>query len=145
MPSSENYSAMQLGLLDGMWTSSGSFSAYRIYEVAKYYVSPEDYSYYFTIEPIAISMKSWNKLTPEQQKIMTEVGASLEPAALEGAKKEDVRVAKLFADKGVKVEKLSESEWQKWRAWFAKHSLEKFKKEIPGGEELIRDSTRATK
>lgn len=145
MPSSENYSAMQLGLLDGMWTSSGSFGAYRIYEVAKYYVSPEDFSVYFTIEPIAISMKTWNKLSPEQQKIMLEVGASLEQAALEGAKREDSRVAKLFADKGVKVEKMSEVDWKNWQAWFAQHSFTKFAKDIPGGEELIRDSSRFTK
>lgn len=145
MPSSENYSAMQLGLLDGMWTSSGSFGAYRMYEVAKYYVSPEDFSVFFTIEPIAISMKTWNKLSPEQQKIMTEVGASLEQAALDGAKKEDSRVAKLFADKGVKVEKMSEADWKTWQAWFAQHSFAKFRKDIPGGEELIGDSARPAK
>src|SRR6202012_2940254 len=86
MASSETYSAMQLGLLDGLWTSSGTFGSYRIYEVAKYYDSPEDYSIYFTIEPIAISMKTWNKLTPEQQKILTDVGQSLEQSAFEGAK-----------------------------------------------------------
>lgn len=140
MPSSENYSAMQLGLLDAMWTSSGSFGAYRLYEVAKYYVSPEDYSVYFTIEPIAISMQTWKKLTPEQQKILVDVGASLEQAALEGAKNEDRRVAKLFADKGVKVEKMTLDTWKQWQAWFREHSFEKFKKDIPGGEQLLQQS-----
>ncbi|HJV84974.1 MAG TPA: TRAP transporter substrate-binding protein DctP [Noviherbaspirillum sp.] len=140
MPSSENYSALQLGLLDGMWTSSGSFGAYRINEVAKYYVSPEDYSVYYTIEPIAISMRTWKKLTPDQQKILSEVGASLEQSALEGAKHEDVRVTKLFADKGVKVEKMTLDDWKKWQAWFAQHSFEKFKKDIPNGEQLLQQA-----
>ncbi len=140
MPSSENYSAIQLGLLDAVWTSSGSFGAYRIYEVAKHYVSPEDYSIFFTIEPIAISMKSWNKLTPEQQKILLEVGASLEQAALEGAKNEDRRVAKLFADNGVEVEKLTAEAWNQWQTLFREVSFEKFRKDIPGGDELLRQA-----
>jgi TRAP-type C4-dicarboxylate transport system substrate-binding protein len=138
MPSSENYSAMQTGLLDGMWTSSGSFGAYRMYEVAKFYNSPENYSVYFTIEPIAISMKTWNKLSPEQQKILVEVGQSLEPAALEGAKHEDKRVAELFAKNGVKVEKMTEASWKKWQDWFRQYSFEKFKADVPGGEELLK-------
>jgi len=137
MPSSENYNAMQLGLLDGMWTSSGSFGAYRMYEVAKFYNSPEDYSVYFTIEPIAISMKTWNKLTPEQQKILVEVGQSLEQSALEGAKNEDRRVAELFAKNGVKVEKMTEASWKKWQAWFQKHAFERFKADVAGGEALL--------
>ncbi len=83
MASSESYSAMQLGLLDAVWTSSGTFGSYRLYEVSKFYNSPEDYSVYFTIEPIAISMKTWNKLTPEQQKIIIDVGKSLEQKAFE--------------------------------------------------------------
>jgi TRAP-type C4-dicarboxylate transport system substrate-binding protein len=107
MPSSDVYNAMQLGLLDAMWTSSSSFGAFRLYEVSKGYTSPEDYSVYFTIEPIAISMKTWNKLTPEQQKLLSEVGASLEEESLAGAKAEDARVAKEFADHGVKVSKMT--------------------------------------
>jgi TRAP-type C4-dicarboxylate transport system substrate-binding protein len=142
MPSSENYSAMQTGLLDGMWTSSGSFGAFRMYEVAKFYSSPEDFSVYFTIEPIAISMKTWNKLSPEQQKILLEVGQSLEQAALEGAKHEDTRVAQLFANQGAKVEKMSEAAWKKWQAWFQQYSFEKFKADIPDGEALLNAATR---
>ena len=100
MSSTESYSAMQLGVLDGVWTSSGTFGSYRLYEVSKYYNSPEDYSVYFTIEPIAISMRTWKKLTPEQQKIITEVGESLEQKAFDSAVADDKRVAGLFAQAG---------------------------------------------
>jgi len=138
MPSSETYNGMQLGLLEGLWTSSGSFGAYRMYEVAKFYTSPEDYSVYFTIEPITISMKTWNKLTPEQQKILVEVGQSLEQSALEGAKREDKRVAEVFAKNGVKVEKMTEASWIKWQEWFRRYGFEKFKTDVPDGEELLK-------
>jgi TRAP-type C4-dicarboxylate transport system substrate-binding protein len=137
MPSSENYSAMQLGLLDAMWTSSSSFGAYRLYEVSKFYVSPEKYSIYYTIEPIAISMKTWNKLTPAQQKILTEVGSSLEQSALEGAREEDRRVAKLFADHGVKVSQMRAEDWNKWHTLFQETAFPKFKQDNPSAAPLL--------
>lgn len=136
MPSSDNYNAMQLGLLDAMWTSSSSFGAYRLYEVSKSYTSPEDYSVYFTIEPITISMKTWKKLTPEQQKILTEVGTSLEEESLKGAKAEDARIAKEFSDKGVEVSKMTLDEWNAWQPLFKK-SHDMFKKDVPQAAEIL--------
>lgn len=138
--SPQTYSAMQLGLLDGLWTSSGTFGSYRLFEVAKYYNSPANYSIYFTIEPIAISMKRWNKLTPEQQKILTEVGHSLEQQAFEAAKADDRRVAKLFADHGVQIHDMTEAEWSQWQGLFQKVSFPKFRAEVPGGAELLDQS-----
>src|ERR1019366_42519 len=141
MPSSELYNAMQLGLVDAIVTSSSSFAAFRLYEVAKYYVSPGDYSMYLTPEPIAISMKTWNKLTPEQQKILAEVGSSLEQFALEGAKKEDLRVAQLFVDQGVKVETLSLADWNRWQALFQEYAFAKFKQDLsPASAALLDES-----
>ncbi|MBP6018191.1 MAG: TRAP transporter substrate-binding protein DctP [Burkholderiaceae bacterium] len=137
MPSSENYSAMQLGLLDSVWTSSSSFGAYRLYEVSKFYVSPEKYSIYYTIEPIAISMKTWNKLSPEQQQILTEVGQSLEQSALEGAREEDARVAKLFSDNNVEVSQMTLDEWNQWHSLFEKHAFSKFKQDNPSSAPLL--------
>ncbi len=136
MPSSDNYNAMQLGLLDAMWTSSSSFGAFRLYEVSKAYTSPEDYSIYFTIEPIAISMKAWEKLTPEQQKILTEVGRSLEQESLAGAKAEDARIAKEFADHGSKVTRMTLDEWNSWQPYFAR-SHERFKADFPQAAPIL--------
>ncbi len=137
MPSSENYNAMQLGLLDAVWTSSSSFGAYRLFEVAKFYTSPEDYSIYFTIEPITISMATWRKLTPDQQRILSETAISLEQFALEGAKNEDKRVAQLFAGNGVKVEKMTLEAWRQWQALFQQHAFDKFKKDVPAAASLL--------
>ena len=135
--SPETYNAMQLGVLDTVWTSSSTFGSLRLYEVAKYYTSPEKLSIFFTIEPICISMKTWNRLTPAQQKILADVGKSLEPGALEGARKEDGRVAKLFADHGVKVEQLSPEAWNEWQKLFQESAFEKFRKDVPNGAQLL--------
>lgn len=137
MSSTEAYSAMQLGLLDGVWTSSGTFGSYRLFEVSKFYNSPEDYSVYFTIEPIAISMKAWKKLTPEQQKILLDVGKSLEQKAFDSAVADDKRVTKLFADAGATIHKMTLDEWQQFRALFQEVSFAKFRNDVPGGGPLL--------
>ena len=144
MASSEIYTAMQRGLLDAVQTSSSSFGAFKLYEVSKYYVSPQDYSNYFTCEPISISMKTWKKLTPEQQKIMEEVGKELEPWALKAAKTEDARVAGLFAKNGCVVEKMTADDYAKWVP-FMKESIQEFKKSVPNGEWLADETLKIYK
>ena len=140
MPSSDTYGAMQRGLLGAIWTSSSSFAAYRMYDVAKYYVSPENYSIFFTIEPIAISMKTWHKLTPAQQKILTQAGHDVEKSALAGAKAEDALVAKDFAKHGVKVQKMKLADWKKWQSLFSKYAFKKFREDVPGGAKLLKEA-----
>ena len=140
MPSSDTYSAMHRGLLQAIWTSSSSFAAYRMYDVAKYYVSPEDYSIFFTIEPICVSMKTWKKLTPAQQQILTQAGHDVEESALAGAKAEDAQVAEDFAKHGVTVKKLTLEDWKQWQQLFSKYAFEKFKKDVPGGAQLLQEA-----
>ncbi len=144
MASSEIYTAMQRGLLDAVQTSSSSFGAYKLYEVSKYYLSPEDYSNYFTCEPITISMHTWKKLTPEQQQIMIEVGRELESFALEGAKKEDGRIAKKFADHGCKVEKMSAEDYKEWRT-LMEGPIKEFRKDVPNGDWLVDETLKLYK
>ena len=144
MASSEVYTAMQRGLVDAMQTSSSSFGAYKLYEVAKYYLSPEDYSDYFTCEPIQISMKTWKKLTPKQQGIMMQVGKEMESFALKGAKAEDARVAKLFADNGCTVEKMTAEDHAEWKV-LMKVSMGEFSKKVPKGQWLLEESLKLYK
>jgi TRAP-type transport system periplasmic protein len=135
--SPETYNAMQLGVLDTVWTSSSTFGSLRLYEVSKFYTSPEKLSIFFTLEPIVVSMKTWERLTPEQQKLFIEVGRSLETQALEAARKEDGRVADLFRKQGVKVEQLTPEAWQQWQKLFQESSFEKFRKDVPNGAQLL--------
>ncbi len=141
MSSTEAYSAMQLGLLDAVWTSSGTFGSYRLYEVSKFYNSPEDYSVYFTIEPIAISMRTWRKLTPEQQAMIMDVGHGLEQKAFDAAVADDRRVAQLFAGAGAKIHKMTLDEWKQFQSLFQDVSFAKFRNDVPGGAALLEKST----
>ena len=67
MPSSEIYTAMQTGVLDGANTSSGSFVSYRIYEQVTCLTAPGANALWFMYEPVLISERSWNSLNEAQQ------------------------------------------------------------------------------
>ncbi len=67
MDLSELYSAMQQGTVDGQENPSAHIYTKRFYEVQKY-ASLTAHAY--APEPMLISMISWKKLTPKQQKIV---------------------------------------------------------------------------
>ena len=67
MPSSEIYTAMQTGVLDATNTSSASFVSYRLYEQVKCLTAPGANALWFMYEPVLMSKKVFDGLTPEQQ------------------------------------------------------------------------------
>ncbi len=69
MDLSELYSAMQQGTVDGQENPSAHIYTKRFYEVQKY-ASLTAHAY--APEPVLISMITWKKLTPKQQKIVQE-------------------------------------------------------------------------
>src|SRR4030042_4690951 len=114
MPSSDIYFALQTGVLDACMTSSSSFESYRLYEQVKYYTSPRITTTWYMFEPLAMSMVTWKKLSPEQQKIVAEVGRDLEKFALEEAIRDDTEVTDLFKTKGVNVHDMTPDEFKVW-------------------------------
>ncbi len=81
--STETYNAMHSGVVDALWTSSASLMSFRLQEVAKYVTTARKYTFWYMFEPLLMSKNTFDKLTPEQQKIVRDVGASLQPYALE--------------------------------------------------------------
>ncbi len=81
MPSSEIYMALQTRVLDACLTSAESFVSYRLYEQLEYFNTPDNYSIWYMCEPLVISMKTWESLPPDQQKIFEEVGLEMEKKA----------------------------------------------------------------
>jgi tripartite ATP-independent transporter DctP family solute receptor len=65
LSATEVYLAMQRGTIDGTLTGATAVVQRKFYEVAKYAtVVPFGYS----AQPVTISMRAWNKLSPEEQK-----------------------------------------------------------------------------
>jgi len=137
MASSEIYSAMSTGVLDAAVTSSTSLISYRLYEVAKAVTTARDKSFWFMFEPLLISKTSWDSLTPAQQKVVMEVGASLEPFAVEGARKDDKLLAEVYGKAGNKVSDMDQAAFDKWLAIAKTTSYKDFAETVPNGKQLL--------
>ena len=90
MATSELFSALQLGTVDGQENATSTFYNNKYYEVNKYYSVTH---HIYTAEPLIMSLDKWNSLTPEQQEI-------IQKAADEACKYErevsDAQVAQLL-------------------------------------------------
>ena len=93
IPSSEVYNALQQGVLDAAVTSSASLMSFRLYEQAKYVTTPRKHTFWFMFEPLLMAKSTFDSLTPEQQKVVREVGASLEKFAVQAARQDDKELA----------------------------------------------------
>jgi TRAP-type C4-dicarboxylate transport system substrate-binding protein len=137
IPSSEIYTAMQTGVLDSAITSTSSFSSYRLHEQVKSFTSPTGgNTFWFMFEPLLIGAKQFERLTPEQQRILEEVGQELQEFAYEASEQDDLRVDQEFKDAGVKVVQMDDASFEKWQAK-AQPVWEDFAKRVDGGKELI--------
>jgi TRAP-type C4-dicarboxylate transport system substrate-binding protein len=137
VPSSEIYSAMQSGVLDAALTSSTSLISFRLHEHAKHVTTARDKTFWFMFEPIMMSKASFDKLTPEQQKVVMEVGASLEKFGMDNAKVDDQKLADVFKQAGDAVNDMNEAAFAKWREVARGSSWKDFEEKVPNGKKLL--------
>ncbi|MDH5518258.1 MAG: TRAP transporter substrate-binding protein DctP [Gammaproteobacteria bacterium] len=137
MPSSEIYTGLQTGVLDGANTSSASLVSYRIYEQVTCLTAPGDNALWVMYEPILISKKTFNSLTKEQQEVMLASAKKAEIFASEGAKKADEKLVETYKAAGVKVVTMTAEQAAMWRAIADKTSYKDFAEKVEGGRELL--------
>lgn len=137
MPSSEIYSGLQTGVLDGANTSSASLVSYRIYEQVKCLTAPGDNALWVMYEPILMSKKTFESLTKKQQALIMKSAKKAEDFAYEGAKQADVKLVDAYKKAGVKVVTMTAEQAAKWRAIADKTSYKNFSEKVKGGRELL--------
>ncbi|AFP31377.1 hypothetical protein MRBBS_2441 [Marinobacter sp. BSs20148] len=137
MPSSEIYTAMQTGVLDGANTSSGSFVSYRIYEQVTCLTAPGANALWFMYEPILISEQSWGKLDEAQQNALMAAADKAEAYFAKEAANLDQKMADVFAENGVEVVNMSPENYQAWLDIAKKSSYKTFAENVPNGQALI--------
>jgi TRAP-type C4-dicarboxylate transport system, periplasmic component len=124
-------------VLDAAVTSSTSLISYRLYEFSKNVTSARDKTFWFMFEPLLISKTAFDGLTPEQQKIIMEVGASLENFGMEESKKDDQRLADVYGKAGAKVHDVNEAAFAKWRAIAQQTAFKDFAGRVKNGQALL--------
>ena len=146
MPSSETYHALATGVIDTMLTSSASFVSYRLYEVLKYINAPRDYAIWFMTENLCMSMETWKKLTPEQQKIVMEVAEWMsENWILQNFQTLDDELIKEFTKAGAEIHYMNQAEFNEWFEFAKKTAWKDFAQTVEGGQELLDLATQAMK
>lgn len=137
MPSSEIYTALQQGVLDGANTSSGSFVSYRIYEQVKCLTPPGDHALWFMYEPILMSKASFAKLNDKQKKAIMAAGQKAEDWFATQAAGLDSKMVDTFKKAGVKVVNMTAEQAAAWRKIANETSYAVFAKKVKGGKALI--------
>jgi TRAP-type C4-dicarboxylate transport system substrate-binding protein len=137
MPSSEIYSAMQTGVLDATNTSSASFVSYRLYEQVKCLTAPGENALWFMYEPVLMSKKVYESLTPEQQKAIMDAGKASEAYFSAEIRKGDDKMVDTFKQANVEVVEMSKQDFDAWLAVAKESSYKKFAEEVEGGDKLI--------
>jgi len=137
MPSSEIYTGMQTGVLDGANTSSGSFVSYRLYEQVECLTEPGDNALWFMYEPILISNQSWEKLNEEQQQALIEAGEAAEEYFAGEAAGLDDKMVEVFEEEGVEVVSMSQEDYDAWLEVAKESSYKTFAENVENGQALI--------
>ena len=137
MPSSEIYSGLQTGVLDGANTSSASLVSYRIYEQVKCLTAPGENALWVMYEPILMSKKTFDSLTKEQRELIMKSAKKAEEFAYEGAKQADIKLVETYKKAGVEVVTMTAEQAAAWRAVADRTSYRKFSEDVKGGRELL--------
>lgn len=101
----DSYVAMQRGTIDATITPTTSAKSYSLQELAETMTTNANFG--TPVYLYGMSTSSWDKLSPEQQAIVTECGAMVEIDANAALDKEDAEVAQSFADAGVDMYELT--------------------------------------
>lgn len=138
IPYSDVYQALQTGVCDGVNGFAVAAAYTMLGDAIKYW-----YNTSYCIESLnyMISLKTWNKLKPADQKIIEEVINRATARSIANAKAEDEKYMNLMRKKGIKVFSYTESElkpladacastWPKLEKNMTKELMDEFKKEL---------------
>jgi TRAP-type C4-dicarboxylate transport system substrate-binding protein len=137
MPSSEIYSGLQTGVLDGAITSSSSLVSYRIYEQVKCLTAPGKNALWVMYEPILMSKESFAKLNPQQQSELMKAASEAEEYAYRASIEADKKLVDAYEKAGVKVVEMTAEQAAMWRKIADVSSYKAFADEVKDGKKSL--------
>ncbi|MEJ2633351.1 MAG: TRAP transporter substrate-binding protein [Acidihalobacter sp.] len=143
MDSSEVYTAIQRGTLDGGVSGLSTIVSRKWYEVTKYITAIH---YCPLVYPTMVNLSWWKSLTPEQRSIISKAAASTEKdtvAHIENGFKRDIAAAKAHGDHIYRPTKAQLAVWKKTAYQF---ELKKYLQEAgPIGKQFVKDASAGQK
>ena len=106
------FNAMQTGVIDGYCMPSNVVTAFKIYEVGKYFTSVNFGS--TVVGVVTINLNSWKKLPKEVQDILVEMGNQLSWDIHKRCVAEEQKAWGIMEKAGVKILNLSQDERARW-------------------------------
>lgn len=137
MPSSEAYTGLQTKVIDGLNTSDASFLSYRVYEQVKCLTPSGDNALWFMYEPILMSSRTFDRLSPEQQDALMAAGKKASEYAYKASADLEQTLINTFKENGVEIAEMNREQWQQWIDLAQKTSYADFANEVPDGKELL--------
>ena len=138
IPYSDLYTALQTGVADAVDGLPPAACYTILKDVTKYWYQ---LNYSIENESYMMSMKTWNKLKPADQKLIADTVAKMAEKSITIAKKDDEKYMDLMRKQGIKVFTYSEKEllpiqkavaatWDKLADTMTKPFMDKFKKAL---------------
>ena len=137
IPSNEVYNALQTGVAEGTDTSTGSFVSFRLQEQVKCVTAPGENALWFMYEPVLMSKRSFNRLTPAQQTALREAGRKSEAYFEAESRGLDDKMVAAFKQAGVEVATMTPEQYDAWIKIAQQSSYKRFAAEVPDGQKLI--------
>lgn len=107
----ETFTALQQGVVDGQCYGYIGFRAMKFQEANQKYITEVHYTY--QLQPLLISERVFQKLTPEQQQLMVEAGKVAQEAVLKYQREESSKAKEDLIKAGVQVSQLEdEAAWK---------------------------------
>ncbi len=126
MDSGEVYQAMQRGTIDGAVSGPSTFDERKWYEVVKYATDSNIlpcYAYW-----MFVSLKTWNALTPAQQKIFVDAAKKAQELNFSKAVEVDRAATEKVKKLGMVFNKIDPKEEARWRSVTVPQLLEDYKR-----------------
>jgi len=137
MPPGEVYMALQTGVLDAFFTTDSSFISFRINDVIKHLTIGKQNGLINGSFCIVMRPASFQKLTPEQQKVFMEVGEETSREFIKEAMSISNDLEKTFKEKGVNVIEMSGSDHAAWIELAKETAWKWFREQVKGGQEML--------
>lgn len=138
MASSEIPKAFREGKVDAAITSSTSLVAFKLQDFCRAVTTPRIRALFYFPEPLLMSKLTFDSLTPDQKRIVTEVGASLEKFALDCARADDETLARTYLAANASVADMDDEQWLMWQRVARAAAWRDYERTVPKGDEWLK-------